>query len=116
MSRRRVKKPVVACSACGTPYTDRGRERDNRVQCERCYLDVGPFLAWLRGYVRVHGGNRAAALRLGVTAWNLERHLKCLTDYVHVDTADRLFCAAGEPEMLRELYGSWYDDDERESA
>ena len=111
-----VRPPQVACGACGAPYTEESHARDCRVMCERCYVEVGPFLAWLRAYVRAHGGSGPAARRLGVTSWALERHLKGLAAYIHVSTADRLFVAAGQPEMLRELYEYWYQVEEEVAA
>ena len=76
----------------------------------RGLIPAPPMRAWLRGLIGRYDGDRAhVAALLGVTVGNLDvlirpRDRRC----VRLDTVDRLFCNAGEPWRLRELYPDLY--------
>ena len=77
-------------------------------------IPAPPMRAWLRGLIVRYDGDRAhVAALLGVTVGNLDvlirpRERLC----VRLDTVDRLFCNAGEPWRLRELYPELFEFEE----
>jgi hypothetical protein len=81
---------------------------------DRGALPPGPFVEWIHGQVRAHGGQEPCAIALGISVDNLHRLTRTTeaqaVKTVRLDMVDRVFCNVGEPWLLRELYPELYEN------
>ncbi len=95
------------CRACKRESSRRrsDRQREGRGR-NALYLPIAPFRAWLRAYLAQMDPDQmdGFAARAGWTADYVYRLASDRAARVELDTADRAFCAAGDPNLLNELY------------
>ena len=115
-----MSRVITHCRRCGSKRTQtkhgrrcyqceaRGRMRGDREGTRR--LPVGPMVPWLLEQVERHGGKGVAAEALGVSERRIYEWTTGATKTIQLDSADRAFCHAGEPTLLRELYPFLYDE------
>jgi hypothetical protein len=99
---------LYRCKACHKIF----RRRYNTLNRARPQLKneiiAGPLVEWLQDLVKQLGGPGMVAAKVGLNERALWRLLHG-QQFVHEALADRVFCAAGQPQLLYILYGDVYD-------
>lgn len=84
-----------ACERAQKRNDSCGRDREGTRK-----LPVRPMLPWLLERIDEFGDKPTAADALNVSARRLYAWTKGESTAIHLDVADRMFCAAGDPQLL----------------